>query len=103
MCGLKVEAPGSPTGIPWYGGYFYLHKQVPFYSPIGPPRGSQLFNYVIAARVASVDEPTIAIDGDLALIRISDSCANPGFFEHPQLPLDRPPENLPVPITNGFR
>lgn len=68
LCGLKVEVR------PWFifGGYTYLHRQVPLYDSEGPPRPSGQFNYVISDdRRVEAGEAVRAASGKLVLKRLS--------------------------------
>jgi hypothetical protein len=71
LCGLIM--PGRQ--MVWSGGYTHLHRRTPL---MGEPEGGQPFNYAITQRDPARLRPglegrTVAVDGDLALVRLSDS------------------------------
>lgn len=70
LCGIKVASIEN-----WRtGGYAYLHQRVPFYRHEPAGAGDGHFNYVIAKR-GSVAGTEVAIEGDVALIRLPTGCS----------------------------
>jgi phosphatidylinositol glycan class B len=62
LCGLAITVHPA-----WSGGYSYLDRDVPLYSPAGPrPTSARGFNYVIAPRG---NYPAVVVDGPLALVK----------------------------------
>lgn len=69
LCGLKVASIEN-----WRtGGYAYLHQRVPMYRSQPPQAGEGHFNYVIARR-GSVAGTEVAVEADVALIRLPSGC-----------------------------
>lgn len=70
LCGLKVEA----VHLAWAGGSTYLHRYVPLYPSMGPPRESGYFNYVVTLPgVPTGFAPSgevVAQDGPFILVRL---------------------------------
>jgi hypothetical protein len=70
LCGIKVASIEN-----WRtGGYAYLHQRVPFYRHEPAGAGDGHFNYVIAKR-GSVAGTEVAVEGDVALIRLPTGCS----------------------------
>ncbi|HEY8691388.1 MAG TPA: hypothetical protein VIR57_01465, partial [Chloroflexota bacterium] len=85
LCGIKVEA----TARVWTGGYSYLHRQVPFYSSIGPPTQTGLYDYVITTRDRVASGTVRAYDGSDALVRLPNAtCAKDPSYSY-VLPIDQ--------------
>ena len=78
LCGLKIESIEN-----WRtGGYAYLHQRVPMYRNDPPGQGEGHFNYVIARR-ETVSGVEVAVEGDIALVKLPTACApDPGFDWH---------------------
>jgi hypothetical protein len=76
LCGLKIEA----VHLAWTGGYTYLHRQVPLYSHLGPPRTSRFYNYVIAFAGSAADG-VAAADGAFVLqhLRVGSCIQDAGY------------------------
>jgi phosphatidylinositol glycan class B len=72
LCGLRVET----HHLVWIGGYSYFHRQAPLYSPEGPPRTLGFYNYVIVPVADTVGNP-VALDGDFALRRLTNTTCQP--------------------------
>ena len=66
LCGLKIEA----VHLAWTGGFTYLHRPVPLYPHVGPPRASGFYNYVIAYAALAPAEEIAAAEGNLVLQRL---------------------------------
>jgi GPI mannosyltransferase 3 len=79
LCALKIEA----THLAWTGGQSYLHRSVPLYSHLGPPRELGFYNYVIGVAGSEPGARVVARDGALALLRLPvDSCrSDPGYSD----------------------
>ncbi len=78
LCGLKIEA----VHLAWTGGFTYLHRLVPLYSHLGPPRQSGFYNYVITWAEHVPAEQLAAADGSLALQRLPRSgCIKDGSYQ----------------------
>lgn len=66
LCGLKVEA----VHLAWTGGQSSLHRDVPLYGHLGPPRSAGTYNYVLTVREAARGGRVVALDGPYALVRL---------------------------------
>lgn len=76
LCGLQISSIEN-----WRtGGYAYLHRPVPMYRQSPPETDSSHFNYVIARR-DSVAGTEVAVEGDVALIRVNDSCTEDQAYD----------------------
>lgn len=69
VCGLRIESIAH-----WRtGGFAWFHRRVPLYGIDRPDHGAGHFNYVIAKR-GSIEGTEVAIDHDVALIRVAQAC-----------------------------
>lgn len=72
LCGLRVESlPHWRTG-----GFAYFHRNAPLYRAERPGEGEGHFNYVIARR-GSVPGEEVAVDHDVALVRLPEARCTP--------------------------
>ncbi len=79
VCGLRIESlPHWRTG-----GFAYFHRPVPLYRAERPGEGAGHFNAVIARR-GTVPGDELAVDHDVALVRLPEArCApDPGYDWH---------------------
>lgn len=77
LCGLKLENI-APV---WTGGYTYLSRNVPLYSPWGPSRESGHFNYVITGVHPGAAAEVVAEDSGNWLVYLGqETCVpDPGY------------------------
>jgi hypothetical protein len=76
VCGLRIESIAH-----WRtGGFAWFHRRVPLYGTDRPNQGAGHFNYVIAKR-GSVEGAELAVDHDVALVRVANSCSEDATYD----------------------
>jgi hypothetical protein len=72
LCGLRLESlPHWRTG-----GFAYFHRNAPLYRAERPGEGEGHYNYVIARR-GQVAGEEVAVDHDVALVRLAEARCTP--------------------------